>query len=145
MEHHAKSAALTSARFSEDVRQILDTAAIVLTRCSRDLRYLSCNPAYEELVGLSAEQIVGRRIIDVIGTEAFEVKRPYVERVLRGERVEYEEEVPFAAGGPRFLHVVYTPWIEADHVAGWIASVSDITDLKRTTDGQRHRQERIAK
>src|SRR5262245_24937012 len=105
MEHQAKSAALTAARVSEDVRQILDAAAIGLTRCSRDLVYLSCNPAYEKLVGLSADQIIGRRIIDVIGAKAFEVKRPYVDRVLRGELVEYEEEVPFAAGGSRFLHV----------------------------------------
>src|SRR5215468_1901792 len=134
MTNQLEPPARTSAKARDDGRQILDTAAIGLTRCNRDLRYLSCNPAYENLVGLSDEQIIGRRIIDVIGMEAFEVKRPYVERVLRGERVEYEEEVPFAAGRPRFLHVVYTPWIEADHVAGWMASVSDITDLKRTTE-----------
>jgi PAS domain S-box-containing protein len=142
--YQVKTTSLTAVRAREDVRQILDTAAIGLTRCSRDLRYLSCNPAYEKLVGLSAEQIIGRPIIDVIGGEAFEVKRPYIERVLRGERVEYEEEVPFAAGGPRFLHVVYTPWIECEgHVAGWMASVSDITDLKRTTEALRESEERL--
>src|SRR5262245_4776555 len=142
--YQVKTAALTAVRAREDVRQMLDTAATGLTRCSRDLRYLSCNRAYEKLAGLSAEQIIGRPIIDVIGTEAFEVIRPYFERVLRGERVEYEREVPFAAGGPRFLHVVYTPWIEGDgQVAGWVASVSDITDLKRTTEALRESEERL--
>jgi len=142
--YQVKTAALTAITAREDVRQILDTAAIGLTRCSRDLRYLSCNPAYEKLAGLSAELIIGRPIIDVIGTEAFEVKRPYVERVLRGERVEYEEEIPFARGGPRFVRVVYTPWIEGDNqVAGWMASVSDITDLKRTTESLREREQRL--
>src|SRR5262245_17603874 len=142
--YQVKTAALTAVRAREDVRQILDTAATGLTRCSRDLRYLSCNPAYEKLAGLSAEQIIGRPIIDVIGTEAFEVIRPYVERVLRGERVEYEREVPFAAGGSRFLHVVYTPWIEGDgQVAGWVASVADITDLKQTTEALRESEERL--
>src|SRR5215475_12813922 len=85
------------ANAQDEVRQILDAAAVGLTRCSRDLRYLACNRAYEKLVGLSANQIIGRTIIDVLGTRAFEVKRPYIERVLRGERVEYEDEVPFAA------------------------------------------------
>jgi PAS domain S-box-containing protein len=95
------------------------------------------------LVGRSGEQIIGRPIIDVIGTKAFEVKRPYIERVLRGERVEYEEEVPFAAGGPRFLHVVYEPWFDNQgRVPGWIASVSDITDLRRTTKALRESEER---
>jgi PAS domain S-box-containing protein len=143
--YQVKMAALTAVRAKEDVRQILNTAAIGLTRCSRDLRYLACNRAYETLVGLSAEQIIGRPINDVIGTNAFQVKRPYIERVLRGERVEYEEEVPFAASGNRFLHVVYEPWFDCEgQVSGWIASVSDITDLKRTTKALRDSEEREA-
>jgi len=143
MAYQVKRAAFTADRASEDVRQILDSAAVGLTRCSRDLRYVSCNPAYEKLVGLSAEQIIGRRIIDVIGIEAFEVKRPYVERVLRGDRVEYEEEFPFG-GGQRFLHVVYMPWMEGDgQVVGWMSSISDITDLKRTTEALRESEERL--
>src|SRR5262249_36799673 len=119
MAYQVEMAALTAARAREDTRPILGCAAVGLTRCSRDLPYGSCHPAYDKRVGRSAEQIVGRPIIDVIGIEGFEVKRPYVERVLRGERVEYEEEFPFA-GGLRFLHVVYTPWIEGDgQVVGW--------------------------
>jgi PAS domain S-box-containing protein len=144
LSYQVKTAALTAVRVREDVRQILNAAAIGLTRCSRDLRYLACNPAYEKLAGQSAEQIIGRTIMDVIGIEAFEVKRPYIERVLRGEHVEYEEEVPFAAGGRRYLHVVYTPWVERDgQIAGWMASVSDITDLKRTTVALRNSEETL--
>jgi PAS domain S-box-containing protein len=95
-------------------------------------------------MGLSAEQIVGRSIIDVIGSKAFEVIRPYVERVLRGERVEYEEEVPISAGGPRFFHLLYEPWFDsASHVTGWIASISEITALKRTTKALLESEERL--
>src|SRR5215471_1670978 len=39
---------------ADEMRQILDAAAIGLTRCSREMRYLACNSAYEKLVGLSA-------------------------------------------------------------------------------------------
>src|SRR5215831_5068551 len=142
--YQVKMAELIAVRAKADARQILDTAAIGLTRCSRDLRYVACNRAYEKLVGLPAEQIIGRPIIDVLGTGAFEVKRPYIERVLRGERVEYEEEVPFATSGTRFLHVVYEPCFDSEsHVTGWIASVSEITDLKRTTKALRESEERL--
>src|SRR5215472_1856265 len=144
MAYQVKMAALNAVRAKEDVRQILDTAAIGLTRCSRGLRYLACNRAYEKLVGLPAEQIIGRPMIDVVGAKAFEVIRPYVERVLRGERVEFEVEVPISGGEPRFFHVVDEPWFDSEgQVTGWIASVSEITDLKRTTKALRESEERL--
>jgi hypothetical protein len=71
------------------------------------------------------EQIVGRPIIEVMGQEGFEKIRPYVERVLAGESVEYETPVPFSMGGTHLLHVIYAPWKKADgSVTGWIASIS---------------------
>src|SRR5262245_31977747 len=144
LAYQVKMAALTAVRAKEDVRQILDRAAIGLARCSRDQRYLACNHAYEKLVGMSAEQIIGRPMIDVMGSKAFEVIRPYIERVLRGERVEFDVEVPISDGEPRFYHVVDEPWSDSEgQVTGWIASVSDITDLKRATEALRDSQERL--
>jgi PAS domain S-box-containing protein len=127
-----------------ELRQILHASATGITRCSRDLRYLSVNPAYAQLVGRPVEQIIGQAIVDVIGTDAFEVIRPYADRVLRGERVEYEAEVPCAGGRSKFIHVVYMPWIEPDgQVGGWVGSVSDITDLKHTATELQEREHRL--
>ena len=81
---------------SAELRQTLHTAATGLTHCSRDLRYLSANPAYARWVGRPLEQIVGRPIVEVMGQAAFEILRPRIERVLSGERVEYEEALPIA-------------------------------------------------
>src|SRR5262249_56060323 len=118
---------------ADEVRHILGAATIGLTHCSRDLRYLACNRAYENLAGLSADQIIGRPIIDVMGTRAFEVIRPYVERVLRGERVEYEENVPFMAGGPRVLHGVYQARFGNENQdTGLVPSVSGTTHPSTT-------------
>ena len=148
MAYQLKTAALTAVRAGEDVRQILDGAAVGLSRCSRELRYLECNRAYEKLTGLSTAQIIGRPIADIIGSRAFEVIRPYVERVLRGERVEYEEEVPVSlpvsGDAPRFFHVVYEPWFDSEgRITGFIASVSDTTELKRTTKALEERERRL--
>src|SRR5262249_56234244 len=93
---------------SAELRHTLHTAAAGLTHCSRDLRYLSANPAYAEWMGLPLEQIIGRPIVEVIGQAAFEIKRPRIERVLSGERVEYEDELPIR-GELKCTQVVYTP------------------------------------
>jgi PAS domain S-box-containing protein len=116
---------------SARLRRFLEAAPTGLTRCSRDLRYLSANSAYARIAGLPVEEIVGRSIVEVMGPDGWETKRPYVERVLRGERVEYETVLPFAAGGVRNIHVVYTPEKEGQEIAGWVSSVTDITEFKR--------------
>ena len=102
-----------------------------MTHCSRDLRYLSANRAYADYIGLPEEQIVGRRIVEVMGQAAFEIIRPRVERVLSGERVEYEDELPIA-GERKSIRGVFTPDRDASgNVVGWVESIMDISQRKR--------------
>jgi light-regulated signal transduction histidine kinase (bacteriophytochrome) len=59
------------------------------------------------------------------------VKRPHIERVLAGERVEFEEEIPYATIGRRWVRGVYVPTFDENGaVSGWVADDSDITVLK---------------
>ncbi len=119
---------------SAELRQTLHTAGTGLTHCSRDLRFLSANPAYVQYIGLPLEQIVGRPMVEVMGQAAFEIIRPRIERVLSGERVEYEVEMPIA-GERKWIHAVYTPDQDASgNVVGWVASVTDITARKRAEE-----------
>jgi PAS domain-containing protein len=55
-----------------ELRHTTHTLATGLTHCSRDLRYVSANPAYANLAGVPLEYIVGRPIAEVMGEEAFE-------------------------------------------------------------------------
>ena len=120
-----------------ELRQTTHTLATGLTHCSRDLRYVWANPAYAELAGVPLEHIVGRPIVDVMGEEAFETIRPYIDRVLKSERVEYEAELPWSAHSPNWIHVVYAPYEEHDaSISGWVASVTDISERKRAEQRQ---------
>ncbi|HEY7390926.1 MAG TPA: PAS domain S-box protein, partial [Bryobacteraceae bacterium] len=55
-----------------------------------------------------------------------------MERVLTGQRVEYTTEVDFLGVGNRWIHAVYAPTYERGQVVnGWIAVVTDITDMRQ--------------
>ena len=117
------------------LRAITDVTPLLLTQCTRDFTYEFVNRAYAALLGTTPEEIVGKSMSDVIGAEGLETIRPYIETTLSGHTVEYEAEVPFARIGPRFLRVVDTPVTDDQgQVRGWIASMSDVTERKRTED-----------
>jgi PAS domain S-box-containing protein len=132
-----KNAERTLREVSSDLRQILDSTDVGLTRCSRDLRYRSANASYARMTGVPLDSIVGRPIVEIVGKEALAVILPHIERVLSGERVEYEAELPFASGAPIWASVIYTPSRDQDgRVIGWLASISDITERKRHEERQ---------
>jgi PAS domain S-box-containing protein len=116
---------------SAELRQTLQTAGTGLTHCSRDLRYVSANAAYAQFIGVPLDQIVGRPIVEVMGEAAFEIIRPRVEKVLSGERVEYEDELPIA-GEVKSVQAIYTPDRDASgKVVGWVGSIMDISQRRR--------------
>jgi PAS domain S-box-containing protein len=115
-----------------DLEAVLSCTPFVLARCSRDLRYRFVSQGYATLLGRKAGDIVGKTIVEVIGQEALATILPHIERVLGGDTVEYETEIPYLTAGTRFLHLVYTPEKdETDEVVGWVASILDITEQKR--------------
>jgi PAS domain S-box-containing protein len=125
---HRRSKASTQ----NELKRILDSTPFLLNRCSRDLRYLYVSKACAAMFGRAPEEIAGKPMVDIIGRDAFETIRPHVETVLRGHRVEYEAEVPYASAGPRHVHVIYVPERdEQNEVIGWIASILDITEQKK--------------
>src|SRR4029078_5637652 len=85
--------------------RLMNETPFMITRCSRDLRYVFVSRAYAEMAGREPDEIKGRRIVEIMGEEGFATIRPYVNLVLTGAEVEYENVVTFAGVGPRNLHV----------------------------------------
>jgi PAS domain S-box-containing protein len=130
-------------RSEADLELVAERTPVGLTRCSRDRRYVFINRAAAALLGRPASEIVGRPIADVLGPKATAEIAPRIERVLRGETVEFESEIPYPHGSPRFMHVVYTPdRDEKGEVVGWFASVQDISD-RRAAEAALEERERL--
>ncbi|HZI62425.1 MAG TPA: hypothetical protein VFD62_17040 [Pyrinomonadaceae bacterium] len=47
------------------------------------------------MLGHETQDIAGKPIVEFMGHEGLKTVMPFIERVLGGEQVEYEAEVPF--------------------------------------------------
>jgi PAS domain S-box-containing protein len=124
-----KLAQVTMQETLQQLQLITDSLPVGVTRCSRNLRFVWVSRSYAAwLMGTEPEDVVGRTIVDVAGQEVYETIRPYIERVLSGERVEYETQVNYRVAGPRWVHAIYVPTkAEDQEVDGWISVVGDFT------------------
>ena len=122
----------------ETLELVTSQMAVAVTRCSRDFRFLWVSRAYADWFQLPLSSIVGHRIADVLGDEAFAALRGYFERALAGERVSYEAEVNYPIG-KRWISATYTPTFDQHGIAdGWVAVVLDFTERKRAEDARLH-------
>jgi PAS domain S-box-containing protein len=120
------------------LRLITTNAPIILSHCSHDLRLLFVNRAYAERFDLRPEDIIGRTVPEVIGSEAFAAIEPYVRRVLAGESLDFEVDVPYQKLGRRYMRVSYVPDVDAaGQVRGWLSAISDLTDRRRMEEALR--------
>jgi PAS domain S-box-containing protein len=127
-----------------ELQLITEATPLMLTRCSKDLRYVFANRAYADMLALEPEEIIGKRIVDVIGSDALAAIQPHIDRVLAGESTEYEQEVRFKTVGARYLRGVYRPHKDrSGAIVGWIASISDLTERLRAEEAQRRTQDEL--
>ncbi len=111
---------------------ITDSLPALVSYVDRNERYVFGNRAYEEWFGRPRSELRGKSLSEVLGEEAYRSIRPYVDRALRGEKVEFEAEIPYQTGGRRWIRGSYIPHQGPDgSVYGFFALVIDLTDRKR--------------
>jgi PAS domain S-box-containing protein len=120
-----------------ELQSVINRTPFMLVRCSRDLHYRFVSGAYAQLVGVRREEIIGKTIAEAIGNKGFNTLRPHIEKVLRGEALEFDCEIDFPVAGLRRLHIAYRPETDAaGKVDGWIASLLDITEQSRAVQAR---------
>lgn len=109
----------------------VDAAPVLLSYVDSEERYRFCNRSYERWFGVKREAVLGRSVLEVLGPAAYESLLPKVRAALAGQPVRFERAVPYREGGTRVVQAEYLPHVEEDgHVAGFVAMVSDVTELR---------------
>jgi PAS domain S-box-containing protein len=130
----------------EELEAILNGTPFMLTRCGRDLRYRFVSRACAVMLGRQPEDVCGKAIVEIIGEEGFQSILPHIQKVLAGERVEYESSIHYDGVGTRSVHVVYTPdRDEQGNVHGWVASILDLTERQRAEAALRERTTELSR
>lgn len=99
----------------------------------RDYVYQAANERYRDAFGPGPEQMVGRKVADLVGADAFEATiKPRLDRCLTGQSVRFEHWLELPGWGRRYLDTRYDPYFGADGtVQGVVVDVRDITEHKR--------------
>jgi len=108
-----------------------------------DGRYRFVNKRYEEWFGIPRTEIIGKHYRQVLGEATYDLIKGHVEAVLSGQRVRYEEALPYVRGGTRWVSADYVPDTdEQGKVKGFFALVTDISRRKRAEQALCESEER---
>jgi PAS domain S-box-containing protein len=119
-------------RASEDrLRDITDALPILIAYLDKDQVFRFVNKPYEKWFGRPIHQILGHHLSELMAPEVYEARRPYVERALAGEQVQYDIDMP-RPDEPVTTQILHVPHRdESGTVQGLYALVQDITARKR--------------
>jgi len=113
------------------MRLLTDTAPVMLSYVDASRHYRFVNQAYELLFGRPRSEIIGKRVIEVLGEKAYAKIKQHIDAALAGESVTYEF-VLACPDADRNLTVSYAPDIgESGEVRGFVVAVTDITHAKQ--------------
>lgn len=140
---HDQKQAENERRHSEALLQlVIDKVPGLVAYLDREARYKFVNRVYYDWFG--GESILGRKVPEVVGEEAFRVAGPYLERALAGEELRFEEVLPYERSKPRHVLVSYSPDRGADGtICGVVSMVQDITAEKQMAEALRSSKERL--
>lgn len=124
---------------------ITRSAGATMAVVDRRLAMIYVNDEYARWFGTVPEQLVGKTLIEVYGAAEFGRFRPFVERVLQGERVQYQRLLHTPYGVDEWRTICLTPWRGPDGgIDGFITTALDVHELQVTMNALRAANQRLS-
>ncbi len=114
------------------IRTITDNINGMIGYWTVDLLCAFANNDYKKWFGRTKKEMLGISMEEMMGKELFLNIEHHVRAALRGEHQQFERELTLPTGEKRFMFAQYIPHKVEDKVMGFIALVTDISDIKNT-------------
>ena len=118
---------------AQQLQVIAENVPGFLSHVDRDLCYQYVNCTYEEAFELSADQIIGRPVREIMGDENWARVEPHLKKALAGEQQNFEIDLLTNTGTRKTLRVTNTPRREGrdDEVTGVFVFAIDVSAERR--------------
>lgn len=106
--------------------QVTNSVPVLISYLDTNERYLLANARHKEWFGLSEEELKDMRMNEVVSEESYQIAKPHIEKVLKGQSTEFETPITLKNGKQSFAKVNYEPHIDKDgKVVGFVALIQD--------------------
>ena len=114
------------------LRLVTDNLPAAIVYVNADRRYGFVNGTTETWTAKSRDQIIGKPLWEILGRSTYRQFRPHVERVLAGEKVNFDASILFPDGIRRDVSASWVPHQDDDgRVLGFFGITHDIGPRKR--------------
>jgi diguanylate cyclase (GGDEF)-like protein/PAS domain S-box-containing protein len=113
------------------LRAVLESIPASVVVVGVDLRYRFVNQSFERLQGKARAGVIGRPLLEVLGTDEFEWRRPWIERALAGESVGFERLAPLGSTATHLSMSLVPLRLDSGEVDGFIGVAHDVTPQKQ--------------
>jgi PAS domain S-box-containing protein len=134
--HMAMVQDVTEGRWAEDrlreYERVVEGIEEMFAVVDRDYRYVIANRAFLNYRGKERQQVIGRRVDEVVNREVFErIIKGRLDECFQGKVVEYEMKYTYPKLGERDLLIQYFPIEGATGVDRIACILQDVTEQRR--------------
>ncbi|MBP1807608.1 PAS domain S-box-containing protein [Rubellimicrobium aerolatum] len=122
----------------QELRTLTDALPVLVSYIDAERRYRFNNKIYETWFPRKREEIVGKLVREVVGEAAYAKVAHHMDAALRGERVTFDQFMPYADTAGRHIEVEYIPRAAPDgSIEGFYTLVQDVTARKTAEEALR--------
>jgi len=118
--------------FRKVVLTVHDPIAVIDTSYT----YILVNPVYSRWLDLDKNDIIGRKVPEILGKELFETElKEYIDECFTGSVVHYSRWFKFPIKGEVYVDVYYYPFRDTDgNITALVIVIRDITGQKKAEE-----------